>query len=55
MTQEQVVTLAQIYNSLLCVETRGESTRIMSKCLDALENIIIEIQNERKEKINNGE
>lgn len=50
MTQEQLVTLAQIYNSLMQIETSGQSTRIMGKCLDTLEELIINLQKEIKEK-----
>ncbi len=50
MTQEQVVTLAQIYNSLMQVETKGQSTRILGQCLDALEELILNLQNEIKQK-----
>jgi hypothetical protein len=33
MTQEQIIALAQIYNSLMCIETKGENTILMGKCL----------------------
>lgn len=44
MTQEQVITLAQIYNSLMTVETKGDSSRIMVQCLDTLKILIQELQ-----------
>lgn len=48
MTQEQVITLAQIYNSLMTIETKGDNSRIMVKCLDKLEILIQELQKEIK-------
>lgn len=50
MTQEQLLKLAQLYNSLMCVETKGESTKIMGRCLSALEELVPELQNEIKQK-----
>ena len=47
MTQEQITTLAQVYNALYCVETKGDSTRTMAKCLETLEGLILQLQNEQ--------
>lgn len=52
MTQEQIIALAQIYNSLMCIETKGESTMLMSQCLTTLKALIPELQ---KEIIKKGE
>ena len=34
--------LTKLYNTLLGVETKGESTKIMGMCLQFLENLITE-------------
>lgn len=47
MSQEQLITLAQIYNSLLTIETRGNSTCTMAKCLETLQKLIKDIQGEK--------
>ena len=52
MTQNQIVTLAQIYNSLMTVETKGASTITMAKSLETLKELIIQIQGEKGEEIN---
>ena len=52
MTQEQIITLAQIYNSLMTIETKGSSTRTMAKCLEALQNLVMEIQGEKGVTLN---
>lgn len=49
MTQEQVVTLAQIYNALMTIETKGKNTLIMADCLQSLKELIIQIQGEKGE------
>lgn len=52
MTQEQIITLAQIYNILMTIETKGNNTIIMANCLEALKQLIMQIQGEKGEKIN---
>ena len=52
MTQEQIITMAKIYNSLMTVETKGTSTVTMAKCLETLKELIIQIQGEKGELIN---
>lgn len=38
--------LKKLYNTLLGVETKGESTKIMGMCLQFLENLIAKIQSD---------
>ena len=38
--------LKKLYNTLLGVETKGESTKIMGMCLQFLENLIVKIQSD---------
>ena len=52
MTQEQIVTLAQIYNSLMTIETKGANTVTMANCLETLKELIIQIQGEKGEELN---
>ena len=52
MTQEQLVTLAQIYITLMTIDTRGSNTMIMASCLEALKELIIQLQREKGEEIN---
>ena len=47
MNKNDLAILTQIFNTFNLVSTQGESTRIMGKCLDALEAFILE----QKEKI----
>lgn len=47
MTQEQLITLAQVYNSLMTVETKGNNTITMAKSLQTLKEIIIQLQQEK--------
>lgn len=42
--------LAQVYNTLLLVSTKGEDTIYMSECLKAIKNIYIQL----KENSNNN-
>ena len=51
MTQEQIITLAKIYNSLMTIETKGTNTIIMAQCLETLKELIIQIQGEKGEFI----
>ena len=44
ITQEQLIQLSRIYNTLLTVETKGENTLVMSDCIRALQTTIQEIQ-----------
>lgn len=41
--------LKKLYNTLLGVETKGESTKIMGMCLQFLENLIVKIQSDENE------
>ena len=41
--------LKKLYNTLLSVETKGESTKIMGMCLQFLENLIVKIQSDENE------
>lgn len=47
MTQEQLILLAQIYNNLMTVETKGNSTIIIAENLQALKKLIIQLQKEK--------
>ena len=42
MNEQDIMALTKIFNTLSLVYTQGESTRIMGKCLDALEAFIRE-------------
>ena len=53
MTYEQLITLVKIYNSLMTVETKGNSTHTMSKCLYTLQQLIIQ-ENREKGVTDNG-
>ena len=44
ITQEQLVQLSRIYNTLLTIETKGENTLIMADCVRALQQLAQEIQ-----------
>ena len=44
MTTEQISILGKIYNTMLMIETHGESTIYMSECLRATKQLIEEIQ-----------
>ena len=43
--------LTKLYNTLLGVETKGESTKLMGMCLQFLENLIVKIQSDEN-KVN---
>lgn len=49
--------LTKLYNTLLLIETRGESTKIMAQCLSFIEQMIMEKQSEaeQNEKDEEGE
>ena len=42
--------LKKLYNTLLGVETKGESTKIMGMCLQFLENLIVKIQSDENQE-----
>ena len=42
--------LKKLYNTLLLVETRGESTKIMGQCLQFMEQMINDISSEHREE-----
>ena len=42
MTQEQLLILAKLYNTMMTIETKGESTHLMSQCLNTLYSLIKE-------------
>lgn len=44
ITQEQLEQLTRIYNTMLEISTKGESTLIMADCLRALEQTVINIK-----------
>ena len=44
ITQEQLIQLSRIYNTLLTVETRGENTLVMADCVRAFETVVKDIQ-----------
>ena len=41
--------LTKLYNTLLLIETRGESTKIMAQCLAFMEQMIMEKQSEAEQ------
>ena len=43
ITREQVEQLTRIYNTMLGIGTKGEDTLIMADCLRALEQVIVQI------------
>ena len=49
--------LTKLYNTLLLIETRGESTKIMAQCLQFIEQMIANKQPETEStnEINEGE
>ena len=52
MKQENLQQLADIYNSLLQIHTRGEETLVMADCMRALFNIINDEAKEAQSKKN---
>ena len=36
--------LTKLYNTLLLIETRGESTKIMAKCLEYIESLVKDLK-----------
>ena len=43
MTQEQLVQLTGIYNTLLTVHTKGEDGFVMTDCMRALQQVLVDI------------
>ncbi len=41
--------LLKLYNTLGCIETKGENTKTMALCLGYLEQLIVEEQNKEAE------
>lgn len=54
ITKEQLEQLTRIYNTMLQIGTRGEDTLIMSDCLRALEQVVVQI-NQAAEKANQSD
>ena len=52
ITKEQLEQLTRIYNTMLQIGTKGEDTLIMSDCLRALEQVIVQIDQASKEAAN---
>lgn len=50
MSKDYIVTLTQIFEALNSVQTEGKSTRIMGKCLDAFEALLIEMSKQKENK-----
>lgn len=46
MTNEQKMRLAQIYNTLMTVQTNGENSFIMTDCMRALQTLMIDLNKE---------
>lgn len=42
--------LVKLYNTLLLIETKGESTKIMGQCLQFMEQMITEEQAKKPEE-----
>lgn len=42
--------LVKLYNTLLLIETKGESTKIMGQCLQFIEQMIAEEQAKKPEE-----
>ena len=49
MTNEQKMRLAQIYNTLMTVQTSGENSFTMTDCLRAMQVLMIELN--KKEEV----
>ena len=41
--------LMKLYNTLMLVETKGESTKTMGTCLQFLENLIAKVQSDENQ------
>ena len=44
ISEEQLIQLSRIYNTLLTIETRGDNTIAMGDCLRAFQQSVQEIQ-----------
>ena len=44
--------LMKLYNTLMLVETKGESTKTMGTCLQFLENLIAKVQSDENQAKN---
>ena len=53
MNMENITQLVRIYNTLLTVKTSGKDTVTMGRCLEALETLILKLD-ETPEIINEG-
>ena len=51
ITKEQIEQLTRIYNTMLGIGTKGEDTLIMADCLRALEQVIVQINQQSVQKI----
>ena len=49
MTQEQIIQLTKIYNTLALIQTSGENTIIMGDCLKATRDFINELNKQMEE------
>lgn len=50
MSQEQLILLQRIYNTLMLVSTKGEDTMTMADCLQAMQNLIEQLKQEQIER-----
>lgn len=50
MNNEKIVRLSQIYNTLCLIEVKGENAVHMGRCLEALQDFIINEKEELKEQ-----
>ena len=55
ITREQLEQLTRIYNTMLNIGTKGEDTLIMSDCLRALEQVIVQINQAAQQPTNKVE
>ena len=57
MTRQQAQDFINIYNALLTISTKGEDTKVMSKVLEAMENLAntIEVKEDAPQKENSKE
>ena len=54
ITKEQLDQLTRIYNTMLQIGTKGEDTLIMSDCLRALEQTIVQINQTAQQQDSSG-
>ena len=57
MTRQQAQDFINIYNALLTISTKGEDTKVMSKVLEAMENLAntIDVKEDATQKENSKE